>query len=512
MLRRTGTKIFTTAVCLLLLCFVTNASASQTRHPSFYASAGFGLQLFDSLDSNIIENNLGGPFDSNISQNGHMINSSYSASVALGYTFPISFIKPLSLSTEMFINYSNTRGIMAVYYKQPSLIFRIGNRTEIKLREYVPGVDFKPAIEFAPNQFLYAILGATLNRLKMTVQGEAGQNTGRAPLQTIKNQSVVGLRIGFGLEELLTHQLGIFMHYVWTDYGQTTLYLRDRRFARFYLQNSIVNLQTHDILLGIKYYFSPQNYSNPASSIRSHFKNFFIEGKFGLRLPDYASEGVLLFGDGASRVVDHQSQQGIMTPTGSLGLGYAILSHHFYWGLEALLNVSGRGNGSSERYFNLARQWGKEVYVDPQTVEAAFDMLFGVTLSRETLLVSRVGIAINHVHLKVRTVLNPGNAAGDIITVDQNVPRAGEGFRVGLGIQRFLTKNLALSISYMYTYYGHIFASNVVGGGSAPANSLESQARMRIGAHSATMGIVYYFYRGNTPTENLPMPSTVTTQ
>ncbi len=92
-------------------------------------------------------------------------------------------------------------------------------------------LELKPGILLLDNFLIYARAGVVFSELKINSTGEWSQITeveGFDPVElatsasTSNNESVVGFRVGVGLEYLFTEHLGVSLDYIFTDYGDVS--------------------------------------------------------------------------------------------------------------------------------------------------------------------------------------------------------------------------------------------------------------------------------------------------
>ncbi len=147
--------------------------------------------------------------------------------------------------------------------------------------------------------------------------------------------------------------------------------------------------------------------------------------------------------------------------------------------------------------------------------EFGIDLRPGVLLlGNHTLLYGRVGVAFNKLHLNSDNDFSFTFLGSDPpITTDsflsESQTKSVSALRLGLGLESYICKNLALTVDYIYTSYGKINASNtgdvttVIEGGPTLAQSssdtfvvsdgLVNQSSANLNTQTVTLGIKYYF-------------------
>ena len=145
----------------------------------------------------------------------------------------------------------------------------------------------------------------------------------------------------------------------------------------------------------------------------------------------------------------------------SVYIHYGYQRNFFYFGAETGFNYADKRLGLfSDSYGkNPATlsapgqqlRYRSKVTLDP--VEFYADLMPGFVITPDTLLYGRIGLALNH--LKFRYSINANNVGNG-----QHIPETFfarsqrvEGLRLGLGVRRYLSHHLYLSMDYIYTRY-----------------------------------------------------------
>lgn len=96
------------------------------------------------------------------------------------------------------------------------------NTTNSRLNDWDGGVDLRPGVVLGSCTLLYARIGAAFNRIKFNSTSTIAGIGVTDNLVNTASKSVTGLRVGGGLEQMLTRHLAIRADYIYTDYGRVT--------------------------------------------------------------------------------------------------------------------------------------------------------------------------------------------------------------------------------------------------------------------------------------------------
>ncbi len=151
-----------------------------------------------------------------------------------------------------------------------------------RLNRFEAGIDLRPGYLMDTNTLLYARLGLVFNTLNLgtteyfqftslETPAFASVATYVTQLSQARHKSVTGVRLGFGLEHLVTDSLAVTFDYIYTFYGKTSTSTRGTVYSTAFLggeftsflqatpdpvyTNSTGRIATQSASLGLKYYF-----------------------------------------------------------------------------------------------------------------------------------------------------------------------------------------------------------------------------------------------------------------
>lgn len=158
----------------------------------------------------------------------------------------------------------------------------LSTSTTVKLNNTEYGIDFRPGYLLDMNTMLYGRLGLAFNQLKVTNNAtftfsrtdvDFGSFAATSPVQGSKSGNKTAVRLGFGLEHLITDQLAVTFDYIYTYYGkEKTSAIGDTRAAFVDEEEEDIvpvttagglessssgRMATQTATLGLKYYFYP---------------------------------------------------------------------------------------------------------------------------------------------------------------------------------------------------------------------------------------------------------------
>jgi opacity protein-like surface antigen len=131
-------------------------------------------------------------------------------------------------------------------------------------------VDIKPGYIVNDNFLIYARIGAAFNRLKMESSGDWYETSinqdvdfaSEAYDSNSTSKNVVGIRLGAGMEYLVTEHFGISVDYLYTDYGTVHSSVSASDIDEGFYQHisngsnySEVHVTTQTAMLGLLYHF-----------------------------------------------------------------------------------------------------------------------------------------------------------------------------------------------------------------------------------------------------------------
>jgi len=204
---------------------------------------------------------------------------------------------------------------------------------------------------------------------------------------------------------------------------------------------------------------------------------------------------------------------------GRLLAGYGTNLQNFYLGSELFASISpthmtvhGTGGETGSSIDGVLQE---EVLTQPllkvqqKPLEGGVDLRPGLFLTQTTLLYGRVGVAVNQINVMVDNATTtdflppffPENASFPI-ELSASTSKVLTALRLGLGLEQFITKNLAIRADYIHTQYPAIELSNrmqrditefdpFIGSGTATAIA---HAKVQLRNNTVLFGLSYYFH------------------
>lgn len=182
--------------------------------------AGLGLGGFATQFKTNTTTTLSFPssaFFANSSNSSINANANVFGNFFIGYLYPV---KNFYLGPEVYLNvgnpnFSNTQTAGAFLPTETLTTYTNGN-----LRTYEIGIDFRLGVSATPTTLVYALVGAAFNNMNLNSSSTISRPL--LPLTTTVNastsQSVVGLRVGAGMEQKLFPNLNLRVSYAYTSY------------------------------------------------------------------------------------------------------------------------------------------------------------------------------------------------------------------------------------------------------------------------------------------------------
>ncbi len=150
------------------------------------------------------------------------------------------------------------------------LTINSSNHAKASLRGSELDLDFKPGILLDENFLIYVRVGAAFNELEIqsssawSLHDELGFDHPSASDHSSESNNVTGLRLGAGLEYLITEEIGVSIDYVYTDYGdiKTSTSGFDKMTSTDGYESSIsgnakskIEVVTNTLMAGVTYHF-----------------------------------------------------------------------------------------------------------------------------------------------------------------------------------------------------------------------------------------------------------------
>lgn len=196
-----------------------------------------------------------------------------------------------------------------------------------------------------------------------------------------------------------------------------------------------------------------------------------------------------------------------------LGYGHFFGNTNFYWAGEIFFNWAQRKNTlNNQEYFREPEtDADSELFTTTNTLrlqnsEFGLDFRPGYLFDTNTMVYGRIGVAFNKVKNTISSNFTffdnnpPGPIYDNSASISQSKQKAA--LRLGLGLEQMVTKNVAVTADYIYTYYGKVstsgFADTISRSddgdvGVVNSNGLELGSSGRMSTQAGMIGIKYYF-------------------
>lgn len=269
---------------MLLTTAVVANELSENNFCGFYTGGSVGGSLKNSRvvtssnsTFNISDEDGSTRLSNNTSAKHAQRKSSAAAALYAGYGH---VFQDLYFGVEAFLNYANYNAKSKKdSVDRFSLTNDAGNTDEIsrnssarlktKLRNFEPGVDFRPGLFLNPCMLVYGRVGVAFNKISvrstanntLTITDEGDTSRFTSLLATRKNKNKTGLRLGIGLEHSLCDNITARADYVHTRYrglkGTNTRVQNISDLMTITTANtvSVKNISNNTLMLGVSYYW-----------------------------------------------------------------------------------------------------------------------------------------------------------------------------------------------------------------------------------------------------------------
>lgn len=175
----------------------------------------------------------------------------------------------------------------------------------------------------------------------------------------------------------------------------------------------------------------------------------------------------------------------------NLSLGYGMTWSRFYLAGELSGDFSEHEQITDENRStndNNVSSTTNKASVVMDTFGFNADVLPGFLLSLHALLYGRIGLAVNQVTLNTRSSAT-GQSPTKFAEFSASDKRVKAGLRVGLGLERWVSRCIALRFDYVYTFFGRmsLYRSENTG-----ASTLNNAGKTKIGNQKIMLGLVYH--------------------
>lgn len=419
----------------------------------------------------------------------------------------------------------------------------ISSSLNSKFSKWQFGLDLLPGFRLGPSTLLYARAGAGFAKasIELLTNIALTDNLSQESLVTSisfpqkRRKSWPHLRLGAGIEQLLSQRFALRLDYIYTDYGRgnfqplssspilafgtTSLFIASG--------SSHVHIYDHRALLGLSYIFSGNNTCNRECSCQPcAYQGFYIGGAAGGSLFNSTQAGSLAASTNPEFVppTTFPFFQEIGIPShiyrnqfcGMIWFGYGKPLKQFYLGGELFATLTSPNAieyqetasfvaGSSPGGVVVPSELSLETSIKMDAMQYGFDLRPGIFLTRSTLLYGRVGTSIvkERAHASALTTYTLDSDAqstpiGFLILPDKvSISKRKASLRLGLGFEQEVTRKVHLRADYIYSDYGTLsFDTNVTSFDSlaSPAN-LTYTFHTHLRNHALVIGAVYYFRR-----------------
>lgn len=166
------------------------------------------------------------------------------ANVLLGYGLRFHHVY---LAAQAFISEADHQGMETTTFSDASGDNNLANTVTLKQNGTSFGIDVTPGLLLTQNTLLFLRIGGVTNDTQLTsTTSSAGFAT---PMVLNTYRELNGLRLGFGLQQLITRKVGITLNYLYTNFGQITL--SGSRTAAGATQSASTRLSLHNAMFTI---------------------------------------------------------------------------------------------------------------------------------------------------------------------------------------------------------------------------------------------------------------------
>jgi opacity protein-like surface antigen len=410
--------------------------------------------------------------------------------------------------------------------------------SHVKLDDAEWGLDLRPGFMLTPRTLFYGRVGMAFNHMQLKSSADLNLtapgvgNNASSSIFVKDSKNVTALRLGAGLEQLITPHIAINADYIYTNYGSIEANgIADVNNpdgtvrANTFVLDTEATVRTHAVMLGVHYY--PVARKGHKSLVKmdpenvERFNGIYAGARAGI-LHTNVNEDIDTTTDTARLLAPSNIAQLSQTDRlfrnsgiGGVFLGYGQLLGRspYYAGIEVFTDVAKRETNSSHGSSNFSdptdsrfsSALNTETNVKLNPVDVGVDTRLGRLITDSTLFYGRAGISFNRVEvtshnnltLQYPTIPQFGTAVSALNeTENKNVA----GLRLGLGLEQMIGENLAITADYIYTYYGHVGTNFVgdttgVGFNARPItqDGFVNDTRVKVSTQAATLGLAYHF-------------------
>ncbi len=430
---------------------------------------------------------------------------------------------------EGFVHYANshtkaTRENLNTLTDEPGS-FNTVDRSDIKIGPWGGGIDGRPGLLLSPGTLLYGRVGFNYTQVKLNSEilnfGFRMSNAPWSiPIADSKRTNRCYLRLGGGLEQLLSNRLALRFDYVYTDYGSisfagnTTATLPASTVSVFLSESKKVNLRNHELVLGLTYYFSScyptcfcKNASRCSQCCCNNFCGLYLAGSLGGALTNCRPRGdIVNFGESGTLYNDVLPIQiaSHITHTdfrGNLFAGYGRQYKRFYAGLEVFAQYFSYSRSKVDDHFfsipigsivNVTALNSVVTHTEIDPWQFGIQARPGLLLTPCTLIYGTIGTSGARIKARSDATTIYPDALALSIPLSARSTRAT--LRAGGGIEQALRCGWHIRADYLYTNYGSLKMSGSTAGTSdatGPA-ALTDSTKIKFADHAITLGLSWY--------------------
>lgn len=414
----------------------------------------------------------------------------------------------------------------------------LNTNLNIKKRWFEFAVDLTPGVLVAEHFLLLSRIGLSFNKIKFNSSTQfnysdiiiaTGSHSNQALLDLSTHKNHVGLRLGLGLSHYIWDNLILNANYIYTYYGNVNTSnvatipvvpnaVRSRIAPNGFKADNHVKMQSHAVMLGLNYYFyhhdsevvtrsritSNCDYSGIYGGITTGLSH--LNGKLETNSSFTDIISTAPFGTFNRNLSNNIKSYNNMADFG-LNVGYSdLINDQFYLGGELggiyhtnsdlKADVNSKADDLSDTTNNISIE--SHLRTRLKKYEFYADVMPGILFCDNFLAFGRLGLAINRIDYLAFTNVHFFNGIGFIDNnLAQKISKTRSGLRLGFGVGQYITQNIVLTASYIYTWYRKFniagSANTITTDGTFP-NGFVFNNTSHVNKQSIMVGLNYYFW------------------